>query len=362
MIEFISPRDYRWIYYVCISLLIFYQMIQYAQHCDLNLNEDAIMHRRKESIVLTVILILFIGLRPVSGIFIDMMNYKLMFDYIPISEVFDTEQNNMLFNAIMVWYKLNNYDIVWFFFTIAVIYFVGILYGILKLFPKDSFYAFLIYLGALSTFDYGTNGIKAGAAASLFLVALTYYRRLSFFLLFSLISIMFHHSMAVVLLAAIICRYVRKPKIYIAFWTVCLLLALLHITFFQHFFSGFSEKAYGYLTAAEDAWGGKKGFRIDFILYGCIPIVVGYIYLIKRKYEDEFYSFLYSLYLLLNGLWMLCMYVPYNNRIAYLSWALIPVVSIYPYLRLRTDAERFKPLNNIVAVYTLFSLFATFFL
>lgn len=59
-------------------------------------------------------------------------------------------------------------DATFFFGLIAAIYFIGMFVACRKLFPSNTLIVFLVCLAAFSTFSYGTNGIKAGAAASLF--------------------------------------------------------------------------------------------------------------------------------------------------------------------------------------------------
>ena len=36
------------------------------------------------------------------------------------------------------------------------------------------------------------------------------------------------------------------------------------------------------------------------------------------------------MYLTCNGIWMLCMYAQFTNRIAYLSWFMYPILLVYP--------------------------------
>ncbi len=297
-------------------------------------------HREEPSlcILLCVALIAFIGFRPHSPVFIDTMNYVISWG-IAYFDGFDTETPNLLFDNLYLFMSWSGIDITWFFVLIAAIYFSGMLMACRKLFPCNTTLAFLVCVAAFSTFSYGTNGIKAGAAASLFLVALAYRDKFFVSIIFLLLSWGFHHSMQLPVAAYILSMFLKKDKWYFYGWMFCLLMALLHITFFQVLLGGMTDEGgAGYLIKGLDSdWGGKQGFRFDFVLYSAVPIALGY-YVKKHKIViDSLYDFILHVYLVCNGIWMLCMYASFTNRIAYLSWSMAPIVLIYPYFKLKNS-------------------------
>ena len=135
-------------------------------------------------------------------------------------------------------------------------------------------------------------------------------------------------------------------------------MALAHITFFQEIFAGLSDEGgANYLNNTAENWGGKTGFRFDFVLYSSLPVYIGYITLFKYKLESKTYSFLLNVYLMANAIWMLCMYAAFTNRIAYLSWLMYPIVTIYPFLCPTFMPEQKKRLKQVVWFQLLFTLF-----
>lgn len=76
------------------------------------------------------------------------------------------------------------------------------------------------------------------------------------------------------------------------------------------------------------------GFRWDFIIYSLIPIIAGVKYIYTYCYEDKLFIRLFNTYIASNAFWLLTIHVPYNNRFAYLSWFLYPIVLIYPLLKI----------------------------
>ena len=136
-------------------------------------------------------------------------------------------------------------------------------------------------------------------------------------------------------------------------------MAAAHVTAFAHFFSGFTtEHGAGYLLGDGSNDGTKGGFRLDFILYSAVPVVVGWYAIFIKKLElSHCYQNLLNLYLCLNGIWMLCMYANFTNRIAYMSWFLYPIVLIYPLLQEQWGENRYKVFNLALLGHLGFTLF-----
>ena len=312
--------------------------------------------------VLVIFLILFIGFRPVSGrYFVDMANYVLYYEffYDGATFIFDWDSENKIFDNLFAWWGSVRLGYTSFFVFVAIIYFVGAYLGIRKLFPNHRLTAFLVFLAAFSTFSYGTNGIKAGAATSLFIWALGYRENLKICIPLVLLSWGCHHSMIMVVAAFVVTMFVKNPKYYFWGWGFCFLMAAAHVTAFAQLFAGATtEQGAEYLLGNGVVDGTRGGFRIDFIVYSAMPLIVGWYALMKKKLQvSDLYKKLLSLYLCLNGVWMLCMYAEFTNRIAYLSWFLYPIVLIYPFLNEQWGRDRYKKFGLVMLGHLGFTLF-----
>lgn len=345
---------YSTIYLILITILTLFQCAGSGYRLHVNNNHGG-------EIILLLFLILFIGFRPASYAFVDMMNYIEFYIHIEgIEFVFNPNAENKIFDNLFYFIAANKIGYTTFFVVMAVIYFTGIYICCRKLFPNDTFIAFLVYLAALSTFSYATNGIKAGAAASVFLMALAYKDKWWLSLLLLLTSWGFHHSMILCVAAYIVVSVYQNPKVYMLFWVFCLIVSVLHIGFFQELFAGMAdERGAEYLTSTND-WGGMSGFRYDFVLYSAAPVIVGWWVIFKKKLKSRRYNFLLNIYLLTNGIWMLCMYASFTNRIAYLSWFMLPIVLIYPYINEEISPRQGKYLSQIILAHLAFTLFMSF--
>lgn len=360
-----SAALYQTVYLIVVTVLTAFLSVRYIKRVD----DFAVRVSTKTNMIGYVIAIavsLFIGFRPLSGrYFVDMSNYNLFYYVLSYGHEFEFswDKQNYLFDNLFDWLGANYYDITVFFVIISLIYFIVSYKAISRLIPTNPIYAFVVFLGAFSTFSYATNGIKAGAAAALFLCAIAYRDRkwIAAFLLFA--SIGFHHSMIMPVIAYIAAFFYKNTKVYLGFWIICLIIAAAHITFFQELFAGVSndETAQHYLTNTNEEWGGKTGFRWDFVLYSLLPICVGYYTVFMMKVKSLQYNFILNTYLLTNAIWLLCMYVPFNNRIAYLSWCLYPILLVYPFFSCRTLRYKVGILTSVVWIQLAFSL-AMYFL
>lgn len=327
-----SLQVYEPVYYFLVTLFTIILANEYVK-----IREDVIRSKDPNEgfgFVICTVLILFIGTRPIRGMG-DTTNFTGYYELargLPFAFSFDT--TNIIFDNALNWFASKEIPVSYFYIAISFVYFAAMYAACRRLFPGSSSLAFVACLGAFSTFSYSVNGIKAGAAASVFLLAMAYRDKRIVCIVLALFSWGLHHSMSVVLAALVGASIFRNTKVYFYFWIICVLIAAAHISTFQSFFASFAdEKGAGYLRPDEfdeSAW--VTGFRIDFILYSAAPIVIGYWLLFQRRVRNEIYEFWLRVYLLVNSVWMLCMYAAFTNRIAYLSWFMYPIVLLFPFL------------------------------
>ena len=353
---------YRYIYYFVVTLLTVIVFYQYSKK-EVGLPNKADTND-VGSLIFAIICVLFIGYRPLSGqYFVDMANYNEYYHafYFGIPFHFDSQAENLIFDNLFAWFGSLRFSVSTFFVTIAAIYFGAAYFGLKRLFPKDVWAAFLVFLGAFSTFSYGTNGIKAGAAASLFILALGYREHLKICIPLILLSWGLHHSMQLPVAAFVLTQFFKHPKWYFAGWILCFAIAMAHITIFSDLFASLTDESGAEYLMGDGDDGTKGGFRIDFILYSSMPMLVGYWVIFKKRIQvSNLYKLLLNLYLCTNGVWMLCMYANFTNRIAYLSWFLYPIVLIYPFLNEPLGNNRYRQFATVMLCHLGFTLFMSF--
>ena len=314
--------------------------------------------------LIAILMALFIGLRPQSGrYFVDMAGYNAFYN-LQFGEPmeFDWHATNILFDNMFLFMASKQIPVQFFFLLMATLNFICTFFACRKLFPNDSFLAFIVFLAAFSTFSYATNGLKAGTSAALFLLALAYRDKIGLAILFVLISYGFHHSMQLPVVAFFIVLLFRNPNFFFLIWVGSLLLSILHVTFFQDLFAGMTDaQGAGYLNFEMDEhWASVIRFRPDFVLYSSIPVIIGYRMVNVHRVRSKMYDFILNMYLLTNSVWMLCMYATFTNRIAYLSWFMYPIVLIYPFLEQKWGVNQYRILRIVVYGHLAFTLFMQF--
>ena len=318
------------------------------------------------TVILVIFFLFFIGLRPISGrYFVDMANYvesyHAFYEGVPFS--FEWYFGNVLFDNFFALSGSLCLGTKFIFTVVAAVYFGTSYLGIKKMFPHDTLAVYLVFLAAFSTFSYATNGIKAGAAASFFIFGIAYREKLSVSIPLILLSIGIHHAMILPVGAFFLSLVIKNPKVYFVAWCLCFVFAAAHITLFQTILGYLTSDTLddghgaGYLMDTTSDWGGKSGFRLDFVLYSAMPVLVGYWAVFKKKMQlSKMYKCLLNVYLCTNGIWILCMYAAFTNRIAYLSWFLYPIVLVYPFLNENWGNSRYKTFSNVMLAHLFFTL------
>lgn len=355
----LNARLYYPIYLIFVFICTLWLSVRYYSY-----KSDRYVTGTKESFlysfILAFLVALFIGTRPVSGVFVDMAGTAMMWNYYDEGTfIFSFDRENFLYDNIRAFMSTAGIPVELFFLLMAFIYFFCTYVACRRLFPKDALLAFIVFLGAFSTFSYATNGVKAGCAASIFLLALSYYDKPKISFLLGVISWGMHHSMIMVLCSYVIVYFIRNSKYYFAFWFFSFLIAAAHITIFQEFFGSMADdQGQSYLLGeeGEDLVKMGTGFRIDFILYSALPIFIGAIAVFRKKIWSIKYRMILNLYLMTNSIWLLCIYAHFTNRIAYLSWFLYPFVLIYPFVNEKWSQSQYKTLGLIVCGHLAFTV------
>lgn len=289
---------------------------------------------------LALVITFFLGTRPISGAFIDMITYSDAF-------IMAKDRGKVAFEvdpvfSLLVKLNADFFSVETFFFACAALYVIPLAIATHRHHGKWGFAALLGFVGAFSFFTYGVNGIRHGIAGSLAVLAISFYDRKFIYALVGLMAIGTHKSMLLPLALFVLTYFVRRPFLYVALWIICLSINL-----------AVGETATAALgrilpvnetdLRAENYFGvqgnDKGGFRLDFILYSIVPVLISHLFADPKGREDVFYRRILSTYLATNAFWLLAMYAAYSNRFAYISWFILPWVIMAPHLPKR-DALR----------------------
>lgn len=222
-----------------------------------------------------------------------------------------------------------------YFYLHSLLYILGILLFSKSLHTRQYGIIFLCMLLNFQFVSYGVNTMRAGLAGSTVLMAIAFRNKRLVELSLLILAILIHKSFALPAMCYLIAKKFDKTKWFFYIWLLSIPLSAVGGGFFQEFFSsvlGDEERA-SYLTTDAASTHYRVGFRLDFILFSCAPIVMGYYLIYKRKFTDVFYKNLYNMYLLANTFLILVIRADFSDRFAYLSWFIYCPLLVYPLLK-----------------------------
>jgi hypothetical protein len=222
-------------------------------------------------IVMGVGLVLFMGFRPVSGVFIDMPNYAKAYERVRSGG--DGNFPDRLFNGVMQ-LCAPILPTGGFFFVCALIYIAPLAVAFRRVHLAWAFPVFLSCLTAFSFWGYGVNGIRNGMATSVLILAFAFHDKPV--VMFPLMAAAWglHGTSLLPASAFLIVRYVRRTELWLAFWIVCVTVSLLAGNIGELLLSHYNPFAWDNRVETYVLGSEGSSFRADFLAYSIIPILV----------------------------------------------------------------------------------------
>lgn len=308
-------------------------------------------------VALGILLILFIGLRPISGrVFGDTANYAWTYNHPSVLNL-DIDFGKEWFFAVYFYFcKSLNLSVNLYFLGIEIGYIGCLLLACKKLLWESTWVALLFCISAFSFFGYGVNGLRNGWACSMIVLALTFVAQEKNYikaLILALLAMGIHRSVMLPIVACLgAIALLKMPKIAIGIWGGAIPISLMAGNRMTRFFAnlGFDDRMDSYKLIDLNESFSSSGFRWDFLLYSAMPVLLTW-YVHKRVDETGGYredggtaladatsmrvfNVFSGTYILANAFWILVINANFSNRFAYLSWFLYPFVLAYGFLRL----------------------------
>lgn len=359
MDSIIPIQSYLAIYYNILLLVVFIVFMK-SYHTQLYDSEN-LRGKNVLGIFIFLFILFYMGLRPLSFRFGDMVVYAESFNGFSRG-VSPKIIKDIVFSEFMrfcsQWMSLNTFFLFCAFLYIYPLYIVS-----KRLFKEYWFYAFFMLVISFSFWAYGTNGIRNGIATSFFLLGISSNKKVLTFL-WLLLALSFHKSLLIPSLAYVLVLFYSDTRKYIYFWLLCIPISLALGSFLENFFLilfGEEDQRVGaYLGEFDEEGEGailKLGFRWDFLIYSATGVFTGWYFIFKRKFQDKFYHQLFAVYLLVNGFWILIIRANFNNRFAYLSWFFLALILMYPLLKNNFFEKQHQIIGKIILIYFLLTYY-----
>jgi len=317
---------------------------------------------------LCLVLTLWLGNRPVDGTaFGDTFSYAHMYNNVPLTIALGNLNGEWLFSFIIVYCRVLGLDVHQFFTVIEAFYVLSALWAVRRLMPKNPLLGMVFMCGSLMFFTFGVNGIRNGMACHLVLLGMSFLLSSNYIAaaILAIAGFFIHRSVALPIASIIAARWiVKEPRHGLSIWIASIFLSLLGGSVFINLFAslGFDDRmeSYGIENSAGQFGFSSTGFRWDFLLYSSVPVILGYVVLIKKNLRENWYRVLYNTYCLANAFWILIIRTSFSNRFAYLSWFMYPVIIAYPLTMMHLWEDQDRKTAQILLAYVGFTLIMDF--
>lgn len=317
--------------------------------------------------IVVIVVILYMGLRPVSYLFGDTINYADSFYKIQmnISQFEVSKDGEWFFNTLMYWFAKYS-DIHTFFLLCSTVYVGALWWTFKRIFREDYLIPFIVAMGMFTFWSYGVNGIRNGMASSMVILALTFRQNIPIMTLLCILALGIHKSLYLLLLAGAIAYFFRDSKVYFKIWLGCILVSLLTGSLVSDILANSNliedDRFASYVSGnnTDDTFS-HTGFRWDFLLYSAVPVAYGYYFISERKYTDKFYIWLFNIYLMTNAFWIIVIRASFSNRFAQISWFMIPLVLTYPFFMKKFWDDQPIKIGYMIIISYLYTFYFSFF-
>ena len=364
MIDFIPLNEYT--HYFDITILIMIIVAVWQSHTGNILKSNIVNINAMWGTIFTVLLILYMGLRPIAIVFGDTMSYaKGFYAMANSSEPFLWHwDKEWLFYNLMQWFAKNS-NIHSFFLLCASLYVGSLWLAMVRIFKNYYYIPLLIVFGMFTFWAYGVNGIRNGLGASLFILAMSYVNKPAIMIGIGILACGFHKSIYLMMAAGGLAWFIKNSYYYLVGWIACVGVSYAAGFRIQNYLAtiglGDDDRFSGYLTGSNmvgEIVQMSMVFRWDFLAYSAIGVAVGYYFIFRRNFKDEYYHWIYNTFLVTNAFWVLIIRAAYSNRFAQISWFIMPIVLIYPFLKQRFWTNHEKMLGYAILLFYAFTFYS----
>ena len=373
-ITFVAPYYYNTVWYFALLILTWALVIYYIGSGEQKLlRSDGNDASQGIAVILSFVIIYYLGLRPIYRDFVDMKMYAESYRLFAPYYVYQWPSlgNEWLWNDLFAYFSKNNYSVHSFFLFVEFIYVIGMLVSSWLLTRNNLLMTMMFMITSFSFVSFGENGIRNGLACSVLMVGislLTYRDNKKQFLAYLLMFLAMgvHRSSILPILASLSSVYaIKNTKTAMRFWIASFGISLVAGPFMEQFFAslGFDDRMELYTStdqATMESTFSRTGFRWDFLLYSVFPVIMIWYVTIYRKFRDKTYNVIAISYLLCNAFWLMVIRAAFSNRFAYLSWFIYPLVIAYPLLRMNLWKDQDRRTAIILFLYSGFEFFMFF--
>lgn len=363
MAEFFNTPELGTYFHIMVFFMIIWCVIQCAR--GVVFDNQIVAIDQVLGMMVAAVTIVLIGMRPVNYIYGDTVNYAAGFRQIAENKNFSIHLSKEWLYDFITFYCAKYGNIHIYFTIFAILYVAPLWLALRRIFSEYNFVPFVVVISMFTFWAYGVSGVRNGVGASLFILAMTYTESIPMMMMIALLGAGIHNTIYLMIAGALIAWFWNDSRVYIVAWFACILISLIFGNSIQAWMAGFADsvaddnKLTAYLTYDEqqmrlDGMVVTTAFRWDFLAYSGIGVALGSYFSIFRGFKDQYYQWIFNIYLICNSFWVLIIRAPYSNRFAQISWFILPIVLIYPFMRERFWVNQEKMLTVGILIFYAF--------
>ena len=312
--------------------------------------------------LISLIFAVWLGLRPISSLFGDTVNYAIEYR---MKEIYDVKMDwsgEWIWQLLIISCKKLGVSVNIFFLFVELVYVLTAFFAVKRFMPSDPMLGMVFIMGSLMYFTFGVNGLRNGMACHIVLLAISLLLddKYVWGAILCLVAFGIHRSTLLPIASALVAIFfVRDFRYALLFWVASIFISLVAGGAVSSFFAGlgFDDRMTQYTNIQDMSVFSREGFRWDFLLYSAMPVVLGWYICIKRKIQDNWYNVICMVYCLCNAFWIIVIRSAFSNRFAYLSWFIYPLVIAYPLINLPVWEDQDRKTGMILLAYVFFTIF-----
>lgn len=363
MAEFFNTPELGTYFHIMVFFMIIWCVIQCAR--GVVFDNQIVAIDQVLGMMVAAVTIVLIGMRPIDMAYGDTINYAAGFRRIAENKNISLHLSKEWLYDIITYYSARYGNIHIYFTIFAIMYVAPLWLALRRIFSEYNFVPFVVVISMFTFWVYGVNGIRNGVGASLFILAMTYTENIPMMVIIALLGAGAHNTVYLMIAGALIAWFWNDSRVYIVGWFACIIVSFALGNSIQEWMAGFADsvaddnKLTAYLTYDEqrmktDGLIVSTGFRWDFLAYSGIGVALGSYFSIFRNFKDQYYKWIFNIYLICNSFWVLIIRAPYSNRFAQISWFILPIVLIYPFMRERFWVNQEKMLTVGILIFYAF--------
>ena len=230
--------------------------------------------------VLSVVLVFWLGLRPVSYVFGDTVNYAAEYERLQPGIISMDWSREWIWQWLMHGCKAAGLSVNIFFLIVEAGYILTAFWAVRRFFPTNPLIGMLFVFSSLMFFTFGTNGLRNGLACHIVLLAISYLYDAKYVVgvLLCLLAFGIHRSVILPIAASVGGMFLAKqPKWALYFWFASIAISLVAGGAVTNFFAslGFDDRMTDYTLGDNDMGQfSRTGFRWDFLIYSAFPVLL----------------------------------------------------------------------------------------